>query len=118
MSEIIKIVRPKPEVRFVVFYAVASGPGEYDDEKPGLFYDCHKFKHMKHDQTMLAYEMNGDPIPELHGAPLRLRNELELAFKQIKWIQAIEFVDSFKDLGSGEGGFNPDNEFFDYRAPM
>ena len=118
MSEIIKIVRPKPGVRFVVFYAVASGPGEYDDEKPGLFYDCHKFKHMKHDQTMLAYEMNGDPIPELHGAPLRLRNELELAFKQIKWIQAIEFVDSFKDLGSGEGGFNPDNEFFDYRAPM
>jgi hypothetical protein len=27
--------------------------------------------------------MNGAPLNELHGAPLRLRNELELGFKQV-----------------------------------
>ena len=36
--------------------------------------------------------MNGAPLNETHGAPLRLRNERELGFKQVKWIEAIEFV--------------------------
>jgi len=54
--------------------------------------------------------MNGKPLSELHGAPLRLRNELELGFKQVKWLQTIEFVETFKQLGSGEGGFNEDND--------
>jgi hypothetical protein len=55
------------------------------------------------DLTILAYEMNGEPLNELHGAPLRLRNELQLAFKQVKWIEAIEFVENFQHLGRGRG---------------
>ena len=69
-------------------------------------------------RAYLAYEMNGNPLPELHGAPLRLRNELEFGFKQVKWVQAVEFVGTFKQLGSGEGGFNEDNEYYGYRAPL
>ena len=56
---------------------------------------------MYHGNSILAYEMNGKPLSELHGSPLRLRNELELGFKQVKWLQAIEFVETFKQLGSG-----------------
>ena len=78
----------------------------------------HDIAHVRHTNTILAYEMNGHRLPYLHGAPLRLRNELELGFKQVKWIQAIEFVASFEKLGSGEGGFNEDNEYFGYRAPI
>ena len=48
----------------------------------------------------------------------RLRDEVELGFKQVKWVQAVEFVASFRVLGSGEGGFNEDHEFFGYRAPI
>lgn len=114
MAEILRLARPKPEVRYVVFYSYAHGPrvGE------GLYYDVHKIAHMEHPNTILAYEMNGKPLTLLHGAPLRLRNELELGFKQVKWVQAVEFVASFHDLGSGEGGFNEDHEFFGYRAPI
>ena len=36
--------------------------------------------------TMLAYDMNGEPLTYGHGAPLRLRNEVQLGFKQVKWI--------------------------------
>ena len=32
-------------------------------------------------------EMNGEPLNESHGAPLRLRDEVELGFKQVKWIE-------------------------------
>lgn len=114
MTEILRLARPKPEARFVVFYSFAHGPRLSE----GLYYDVHKIGHMKHPNTILAYEMNGKPLPLLNGAPLRLRNELELGFKQVKWVQAIEFVASFRVLGSGEGGFNEDHEFFGYRAPI
>jgi methionine sulfoxide reductase catalytic subunit len=62
--------------------------------------------------------MNGQPLTVLHGAPLRLRCENELGFKMVKWIEAIEFVESFSHLGAGQGGYNEDHEFFGYRMPI
>jgi DMSO/TMAO reductase YedYZ molybdopterin-dependent catalytic subunit len=52
------------------------------------------------------------------GAPLRLRCENELGFKMVKWIEAIEFVESFDHLGAGQGGYQEDREFFGYRTPI
>jgi DMSO/TMAO reductase YedYZ molybdopterin-dependent catalytic subunit len=73
---------------------------------------------MRHELTILAYEMNGAPVSVLHGAPLRLRCENELGFKMVKWIAAIEFVHDFADLGAGRGGYNEDHEFYGYRMPI
>ena len=73
---------------------------------------------MKHERTLLAFEMNGQPLNIYHGAPLRLRCENERGFKQVKWIEAIEFVDDFKHLGSGQGGYNEDHEFYSWRDPI
>jgi len=112
MRDIVNLVQPSPDARFAVFYSFAEG-GE-----GGVYYDAHKIEHMRHDLTILAYEMNGEPLNELHGAPLRLRNELELGFKQVKWIQSIEFVESFAQLGAGQGGYNEDHEFYGYRMPI
>jgi DMSO/TMAO reductase YedYZ molybdopterin-dependent catalytic subunit len=41
-----------------------------------------------------------------------------LGFKQVKWIEAIEFVDSFEHLGLGQGGYNEDHELYGYRMPI
>jgi DMSO/TMAO reductase YedYZ molybdopterin-dependent catalytic subunit len=57
---------------------------------------------------MLAWEMNGVPLPVPHGAPLRLRVETQLGFKMVKWIQSIEFVDDFRKVGLGHGGWRED----------
>lgn len=51
---------------------------------------------------MLAYEMNQAPLPEVYGAPLRLRVENQLGYKMVKWIERIEFVETEKTLGKGE----------------
>jgi methionine sulfoxide reductase catalytic subunit len=67
---------------------------------------------------MLAYDMNGEPLSFGHGAPLRLRNENELGFEQVKWIKAIEFVTHYSQIGSGSGGYNEDHEFFGYRQSI
>jgi len=65
--------------------------------------------------TMLAYDMNDAPLSFGHGAPLRLRNEIQLGFKLVKWISSIEFVADCRDVGGGYGGYNQDHEFFGYR---
>jgi DMSO/TMAO reductase YedYZ molybdopterin-dependent catalytic subunit len=44
-----------------------------------------------HPQTLLAYEMNGEPLRPEHGAPLRLASSTKYGIKQIKRIGRIEF---------------------------
>lgn len=112
MKEIVDLVRPLPEAKWVIFYSFADGADG------GRYYDAHNITHMQHRLTLLAYEMNGEPLNELHGAPLRLRNERELGFKHVKWIEAVEFVESFAHLGAGQGGYNEDHEFYGYRESI
>jgi methionine sulfoxide reductase catalytic subunit len=112
MRDILEIVKPTAEARYVVFYSFSEGSAG------GGYYDVHKLHNMEHELTILAYEMNGRPVSMLHGAPLRLRCENELGFKMVKWIQAIEFVADFADLGAGNGGYNEDHEFYGYRMPI
>ena len=112
MRHILDLVKPKAGARYAVFYSLADG-GE-----GGRYYDVQSLPNMRHELSMLAYEMNGEPLSVLHGAPLRLRCENELGFKMVKWIAAIEFVHDFGDLGAGEGGYNEDHEFYGYRVPI
>jgi len=112
MQTVVDLVRPRPEAKWVVFYSYGEGADK------GIYYDAHPIEHMSHHLTMLAFDMNGGPLSFGHGAPLRLRNELELGFKQVKWIKGIEFVAHFREIGSGFGGYNQDHEFFGYRQSI
>ncbi len=106
LRQLLDVVRPKPAARAVVFYSYGAG-GE-----GGEFYDSLRLRDARHAQTLLAYEMNGAPLPILHGAPLRLRVENQLGFKMVKWLRAIELVASIQSVGEGEGGYNEDHEYF------
>ncbi len=46
-----------------------------------------------HPQTLLAYEVNGEPLPLQHGAPLRLTIPLKYGIKNIKRIGLIRYTD-------------------------
>ena len=65
-----------------------------------------------HPQTILAWGLNGQPLPVGNGAPLRLRVERQLGYKHAKYIQRIEAVDSLSRHGRGKGGYWED--FHDY----
>jgi DMSO/TMAO reductase YedYZ molybdopterin-dependent catalytic subunit len=43
--------------------------------------------------ALLAYEMNGEPLPPEHGFPARLIVPGRAGYKMPKWIQRIEFTD-------------------------
>jgi DMSO/TMAO reductase YedYZ molybdopterin-dependent catalytic subunit len=112
MRDILALVKPTEEARYVVFYSLADGGDG------GRYYDVHTIDNMRHELTILAYEMNDAPVTLVHGAPLRLRCENELGFKMVKWIAAIEFAADFADLGAGQGGYNEDHEFYGYRMSI
>lgn len=112
LAELVKIVRPRPNAQAVVFSSFGEGVALHDGVVGVRYFDNLSLENALSPQTMLAYEMNFEPLGELHGAPLRLRVENQLGFKMVKWIQAIEFVEDVHLIGKGEGGFAEDYEFF------
>ena len=107
MKRLVELVRPRPEARTVAFYSF--GEALYG----GSYYDTQSLENVLKDQCVLASRMNGKRLEQLYGAPLRLRVENQLGYKMVKWIERIEFVESEKLLGEGEGGKNEDDEYFD-----
>ena len=89
MNYIISVCQPLPQARYVVFYSYQYSEGEQ-------FYEAIYMELSKHHQTILAYEMNGEPLIVPHGSPLLLRIETKLGFKMVKWIKFIEFVSDYK----------------------
>ncbi|MEO8416939.1 MAG: molybdopterin-dependent oxidoreductase [Ginsengibacter sp.] len=110
LSRIVELVKPKASVTTVAFYSF--GDGLYG----GSYYDTNTLDNCLKPQSILAWEMNYKPLPLAHGAPLRLRIENQLGYKMVKWIRSIEFVDTHKTIGKGQGGKNEDDEYFDLLA--
>ena len=107
MKSLVELVRPRPNAKVVAFYSF--GGSLYS----GFYYDTQSLENVLKAECLLASEMNGKPLTEVYGAPLRLRVENQLGYKMVKWIERIEFVESEKQLGKGEGGMNEDEEYFD-----
>lgn len=112
LAKLIELVRPLPQARAVAFLSFGEGVEFSTGIADGQYYDNLAIETARHPQTLLAFDMNGQPLNHLHGAPLRLRVENQLGFKMVKWIQSIEFVADVKSLGKGEGGYAEDNEYF------
>ena len=64
-----------------------------------------------HPQTILAWGMNDNLLTVGHGAPLRLRVERQLGYKQAKYLMKLEIVDSFAGFFRGKGGFWEDRGY-------
>jgi sulfoxide reductase catalytic subunit YedY len=107
MKTIVALVKPKPSAKTVAFFSF--GEGLYG----GVYYNTQSLENVLKAECLLAYEMNGARLGEEYGAPLRLRVENQLGYKMVKWIERIEFIESEKQVGEGEGGTNEDDEYFD-----
>ncbi len=107
LRRLIAQVKPKPGANVLAFYSF--GEALYG----GTYYDTQSIYNALKAQAMLAFGMNGAPLTGIYGAPLRLRVENQLGYKMVKWIERIEFIESVKMVGKGEGGSNEDDEYFD-----
>ena len=91
-----------PAARYVVFHCA-------DDFDGDAYYESIDLIDAYHPQTILAWGMNDQLLCEGHGAPLRLRLERQLGYKQAKYVMRIQLVQSFAKLGSGKGGYWEDS---------
>jgi DMSO/TMAO reductase YedYZ molybdopterin-dependent catalytic subunit len=99
----------KATARYIVFHC--GDTLEQTLDGTGQYYESIDLIDAYHPQTILAYAMNDRTLPVAHGAPLRLRVERQLGYKQAKYIMRIEAVDDFKHLGRGNGGFWEDRGY-------
>ena len=116
MADIIKLCGVEPEAKYVVFTSYQKGKQsvkpELREAQEHTYYEVLDMKLALHPQTILAYEMNGKPLPVNHGAPLRLRCETQLGYKMVKYLRSIEFVADYSSIGEGQGGFREDFQYY------
>lgn len=75
------------------------------------YYESIDLADARHPQTILAWGMNGSDLPVSNGAPVRMRVERQLGYKQAKYIRKITLVDDFRPFGGGKGGYWEDNGY-------
>jgi DMSO/TMAO reductase YedYZ molybdopterin-dependent catalytic subunit len=102
LAHILEQVMPLPQARYLVFHCADSMENNNPDTR---YYESIDMHAAVHPQTILAYGMNGQPLPVAHGAPLRLRVERQLGYKMAKYVMRIEAVESFAQLRGGRGGY-------------
>lgn len=104
-------VQPLPMARYVVFQCADPMDGS-DLQAPGsTYYESLDLVEAVHPQTILAYGLNDDPLPVKNGAPLRLRVERQLGYKQAKYLMRIELVDRLAGIRGGKGGYWEDQGY-------
>jgi DMSO/TMAO reductase YedYZ molybdopterin-dependent catalytic subunit len=105
LGDLMRRVQPLPNAKYAVFHCA-----DVDDE--GIsYYESMAIQDCYHPQTILAYELNGKPLDIPHGAPLRLRFERQLGYKQAKYVERIELVESLDGIGKGKGGYWEDQGY-------
>jgi len=97
----------KSEARHIVLHCADTLGG-------ARYYETLDVFDVFHPQTILAYDMNGAPLTVAHGAPLRLRAERYLGYKQAKYLMRLEAVDRFDHIGGGQGGYWEDQGYDRY----
>jgi DMSO/TMAO reductase YedYZ molybdopterin-dependent catalytic subunit len=108
LARVLDAVRPKPQARYVVFHCADSFE---DGDQRTPYYESIDLQDAYHPQTILAYELNDQALPVTNGAPLRLRVERQLGYKHAKYLMRLELVETFAEIGGGNGGYWEDQGY-------
>jgi DMSO/TMAO reductase YedYZ molybdopterin-dependent catalytic subunit len=106
LGSVLKLAQVMPQARYVVFHCADSFGSDAD-----TYYESVDLLDAFHPQTLLAYELNGKPLPVANGAPLRLRVERQLGYKHAKYIVGIDVVAGLGGIRGGKGGFWEDQGY-------
>ncbi len=110
LSLVLNNAQLSTRARYIVFHCL-------DDMGGGkVYYESIDMIDALHPQTILAFSLNEKPLPVRNGAPLRLRAERQLGYKQAKFISRIEAVDDLRAIRGGHGGFWEDVAGYEWYA--
>ncbi|HTD23202.1 MAG TPA: sulfite oxidase-like oxidoreductase [Terriglobales bacterium] len=80
-GEILKLTQPKPAAKFVMIHAEEG----FTANVP--------LADLQHDNVLLATHHDGQPLTPEHGYPLRLIVPHLYAWKSVKWVRGLEFME-------------------------
>ncbi|WP_072382319.1 molybdopterin-binding protein [Novosphingobium sp. NDB2Meth1] len=106
---ILKRAGMSSNAKYVVFHCADSTGGV-------PYYESIDMIDAFHPQTILATHMNGELLTVGHGAPLRLRVERQLGYKQAKYVMRVEAVSSLAGIHGGGGGYWEDHRGYQWFA--
>jgi DMSO/TMAO reductase YedYZ molybdopterin-dependent catalytic subunit len=106
LAHLLRLARVGPGARYVVFHCFDDLDGN-----GGRYYESIDLHDAFHPQTIVAHSLNGAPVPIANGAPVRMRIERKLGYKQPKYVHTIEVVDAYVAIGGGRGGYWEDNGY-------
>ncbi|MEP6870025.1 MAG: molybdopterin-dependent oxidoreductase [Novosphingobium sp.] len=109
LGNLLKMAGLLPSARYLVFHCADRYEG-----KP--YYESLDLIEAHHPQTILAWAMNDQPLSIGHGAPIRLRSERQLGYKQAKYVMRIEAKSSLAGLYGGKGGYWEDARGYQWWA--
>lgn len=101
---LLEAAQVKPEAKFILFRCADTLGGD-------PYYESIDLDDAYHPQTIIAHALNGEPLPVKNGAPLRLRVERQLGYKQAKYLTGIEAVATLDGIGHGNGGYWEDRGY-------
>jgi DMSO/TMAO reductase YedYZ molybdopterin-dependent catalytic subunit len=91
LSEVLDRAGATPGACDVVFRGADSGVVE--QSRPAISFERSlSLEDARHSEALLAYAMNGDPLPVQHGYPLRLVVPGWYAVASVKWLTEIELI--------------------------
>lgn len=104
LGTLLDLAEIAPEAKFLVFRCA-------DTLGSSVYYESVDLVDAYHPQTIVAHSLNGEPLPEANGAPLRMRIERQLGYKHAKYLTRIEAVASLDGIEGGKGGYWEDRGY-------
>lgn len=109
LETLLQLAGLRPEARYIVLHCADRISGQ-------PYYESIDLVDAFHPQTILAWAMNDQPLSVGHGAPVRLRVERQLGYKQAKYVMRVEAVATLAGIGKGKGGFWEDYNGYEWYA--
>ncbi|HEY7042278.1 MAG TPA: molybdopterin-dependent oxidoreductase, partial [Nocardioidaceae bacterium] len=116
LREVLAQVEPLEDANYVLIESFGMAQQMHDGRPVEPYYTVLTQAMAMEDETILAWGMNGAPLPDMYGAPLRLRAESMHGYKMVKWVRSVSWIRDYAEVGDGMGGTREDSGYQDMDA--
>lgn len=116
LRDVLAQVDALEDANYVMVESFGTAQHMHDGRPVEPYYTCLTKEMAFEDETILAWGMNGQDLPDMYGAPLRLRTESMHGYKMVKWVRSVSWIKDYRDVGDGMGGTREDSGYQDMDA--